>query len=332
MKHYSSLLLTALMLLLFTSCNDSKKTTYTDNTAVKESLPATNHPGKKLMETQCYVCHNPSTHEKGRIAPPMVAIKSHYMTDDITQQEFADAMWRFVEKPSGNKSKMRGAVNRFGVMPYQPFVEEEIRQIADYIYNYKIDEPDWFKQHVEEESQGKMQYRNEGKVVDKTTAKNNSPVDRGLEYAMSTKKELGKNLMGTIQKKGTKEAVLFCNKQAYPITDSMAIAQNATIKRVSDKPRNQQNQANQKELKIIDQFKKAIASKEDYQPITELVNGKNHFYYPITTNSMCLQCHGTTDKDINPTVLTAISKLYPEDKATGYDVNEVRGIWSITYE
>lgn len=79
--------------------------------------------------------------------------------------------------------------------------------------------------------------------------------------------------MGTIQKKGTKEAVTFCNKRAYPITDSMAVAQNATIKSVSDKPRNPNNQASTKELGVIAQFKKAIANKEEYKPITEVENG-----------------------------------------------------------
>lgn len=46
---------------------------------------------------------------------------------------------------------------------------------------------------------------------------------------------------------------------------------------------------------------------------------------------MCLQCHGTHRKTIQPDVFKTITGLYPKDKAIGYDVNEVRGIWSITY-
>jgi copper chaperone CopZ len=61
-------------------------------------------------------------------------------------------------------------------------------------------------------------------------------------------------------------------------------------------------------------------------------DGTVKFYAPITTNSMCLQCHGSPEKDIESKVLTALTNLYPEDKAIGYDVNEVRGIWSITYK
>lgn len=339
MKKITPILFVIGMTLILISCKDKNPADYGAPVPIEQTSDAanSNHPGKKLMENQCYVCHNPSTDHKGRIAPPMVAVKSHYMTDSITNQEFVTAIWDFVEKPNPYKSKMKGAVNRFGLMPYQAFKEEEIKLIADYIYKHKIDEPDWFKDHLEAESNGEMPYSNNG-IMDSHTADTNAlqtiktPANRGLEYALNTKKELGKNLMQTIQKKGTKAAVTFCNKEAYPITERMAIAQNATIKRVSDKPRNPKNQANSKEMTFISQFKTAIAGNKTYQPITEIKNGRTHFYAPITTNSMCLQCHGTTNKDIQPDVLNTILQLYPQDKATGYGVNEVRGLWSITYD
>lgn len=339
-----------LAITLLVSCNQNKKSDYSKQAEITEpsvAYSASSHPGKKLMETKCYVCHNPSTDHDSRIAPPMVAIKSHYIGNDTTKEEFVSAMWNFVKEPSKDKAKMRGAVKRFGVMPYQPFSEEEIKLISEYIYDFKIEEPEWFKEHIEEESKGKMKYRNNGKASASSASeksslrdsrprgersgKANTPAERGLRYAIKTKKELGKNLMGTIQKKGTKEAVTFCNKRAYPITDSMAVAQNATIKRVSDKPRNPNNQASTKELGIITQFKKAIINNEEYKPVTEVENGKVTFYAPIITNSMCLQCHGTPRKTIQPEVFRTITNLYPEDKAIGYDVNEVRGMWSITY-
>ena len=334
----------AILMLVLASCQDTKKNDYSNQSEVKKTgtYTATNHPGKKLMEAKCYLCHNPTADHDNRIAPPMVAVKSHYKTDDITKEEFANAIWHFVEKPTKEKSKMRGAVRRFNLMPYQPFEKADIKQISDYIYDFKIDEPEWFKDHIEEESKGKVQYRNDGKDIVGTDnvdtgnayakAESKTHTEIGMEYAFSTKKELGKNLMGTIQKKGTLEAVKFCNKQAYPITDSMAVAQNASIRRVSDKPRNVENQANAKELGIIEKFKKAIANNEKYEPVTTIEDGTVKFYAPITTNSMCLQCHGSPKKDIKTEVLTALTNLYPEDKATGYGVNEIRGIWSITYK
>ena len=59
------------------------------------------------------------------------------------------------------------------------------------------------------------------------------------------------------------------------------------------------------------------------------INGKMVGYYPIVTNQMCLQCHGKAYKDINDATLNKINKLYPNDQATGYLENELRGIFVV---
>ena len=43
---------------------------------------------------------------------------------------------------------------------------------------------------------------------------------------------------------------------------------------------------------------------------------------------LCLQCHGG-DEDIAPGTREAILAKYPQDKATGYQLNDLRGIWRI---
>lgn len=154
----------------------------------------------------------------------------------------------------------------------------------------------------------------------------------GIKYATSTQAELGKNLMAAIQRNGTLGAMEFCNIQAYPITDSMATIHNTKLKRVSDKPRNPNNLASKDELKHIDYFKNMLASDKEYQPIVEQEKGKVHFYLPIITNQMCLQCHGKSNEQIAPTTMTAIKDLYPQDRAIGYSANEVRGIWSVVFD
>ncbi|PKR79811.1 hypothetical protein CW751_13355 [Brumimicrobium salinarum] len=159
--------------------------------------------------------------------------------------------------------------------------------------------------------------------------------DLGFKYATTTKATLGKNLMGAISSGGTEHALSFCNVQAIPLTDSMSREHNATISRVSDKPRNQNNAANAKELEEIEFYKTQIAegkSGKEIQPHVEIKENKVHFYYPIITNEMCLQCHGTKNEEVKPATLAMLSEMYPEDQATGYKTNEVRGIWSIVFE
>ena len=284
---------------------------------------------KGLMEKQCYVCHSPNASEKeGRVAPPLVAVKSRYLMDYDTKEDFVKAITAFVENPSENKAKMHGAVKKFGVMPKQVFPENTVAQIADFMFDYQIAEPAWFKEHWQ--GHGNENWTQPGKkLVVANQQKTYEAI--GLEYALSTKKILGQNLMGTIQKKGTLEALAFCNIQAIPLTDSMSVKYKATIKRVSEKNRNPNNKANAEELVYIAQFKKDIVAKNESKPVLVDKGEKVQFYYPITTNSMCLQCHGKPE-NIKPEVLKKIKALYPTDLAVGYGDNEVRGIWSIIFD
>ena len=150
----------------------------------------------------------------------------------------------------------------------------------------------------------------------------------GMEYALATKMILGKNLKQAIAKEGVVGAMSFCNEQAYSLTDSMQVKYNAIIKRVSDKNRNKDNKANTTELQHIETFKKMLKNGEKIRPIIEKSNGKVHFYALIKTNQLCLQCHGKPIDEVQ----SKIKELYPDDLAIGYDDNQVRGIWSITFK
>tara|TARA_R110002167_G_scaffold125448_11_gene305604 strand:- start:2626 stop:3240 length:615 start_codon:yes stop_codon:yes gene_type:complete len=154
----------------------------------------------------------------------------------------------------------------------------------------------------------------------------------GLQYALATQAELGKNLMGALQKEGATGALEYCNTRAYPLTDSMSTVFHARIKRVSDKPRNPANIASDDEMVQITYFKQQIAANKKTTPIVKKENEGTIFYYPIVTNAICLQCHGIAGSQILPETLTLLQERYPQDMATGYDVNEVRGIWSIYFD
>lgn len=107
--------------------------------------------GEKLMKVQCYVCHNPSTAMDNRVAPPMIAIRRHYLRSGMSQKEFVNAITTYVKNPSKETSKMPGAVQRFGLMPKMIFNEEELIQIANYLYENEPQKPGWFDRHFEEE-------------------------------------------------------------------------------------------------------------------------------------------------------------------------------------
>jgi hypothetical protein len=149
-------------------------------------------------------------------------------------------------------------------------------------------------------------------------------------YALETKGVLGKNLMNAINTQGTEKAIEFCSTKAIVLTDSMGTAFNATLKRVSDKPRNPLNMANDNEAAFINELKEKVSKGEKMTPKFSESDGKITGYFPIETNALCLQCHGSKDLDIKPNVLKKIAQLYPKDQATGYKENQIRGIFVVT--
>ena len=157
----------------------------------------------------------------------------------------------------------------------------------------------------------------------------NSFKEKGMGFAVATKQQLANNLIRAITASGTTHALEFCSSKAVALTDSMGEALGANIRRVSDKPRNAQNRARGKELRYIEQGKGSLASGYDLTPEIYTEGRYVIGLYPIITNAMCLQCHGSPNEEIQPATLDKIATLYPEDLATGYNENELRGVWVV---
>lgn len=123
-------------------CNANNKRTYSNigsNAVEIEIATPQEHPGKKLMENNCYMCHNPKALPESRKAPSMTEIKLNYLTEDISKEDFINEIEAWTKKPSKEKAKMPDAVEKYGLMPYQFFPENTIRQIADYMFETKME-------------------------------------------------------------------------------------------------------------------------------------------------------------------------------------------------
>lgn len=311
-------MLSGLLLALSYGCtNTSTKGTTSKLSAAQKSEIA---EGFTLYENYCISCHSPNASMENRLAPPMIAVKRHYLKEGMPYEEFAQSLFAFLNNPSEDISKMPGALRKFNLMPKMNFPPEQISKIAAYLYYTDIEKPDWFDAHFKEQQQ------------------KNAPLSEaqstefGQKIALQTKSILGKNLLQAIQSKGTENALSFCHERAIPLTDSMALASHARIKRVSDKNRNPSNQANRDELLYIATAKKAMAQGKSPEAQVTSKNNKNVGYYPILTNAMCLQCHGTPQTDITPATMAKIKRLYPKDLATGYKTDELRGIWVVEWD
>ena len=274
--------------------------------------------GFQLLETNCFSCHSPDAGHNSRVAPPMMAIKKHYVQESTSLEEFTNDLVAFINNPQAENTRLKHAVEKFGVMPKMDFDQNQLEAIAAYIYQAEFEKPGWYKQHYAQEKKKHMKHQGD-----------ESYLEKGRKLAMQTKGTLGKNLLAALNEKGTAGAVEFCSTRAIPLTDSVAQSLNARIKRVSDNNRNPDNAASSEELAYIAQAKEQLANKDKIDPVMQEKDGRMVGYYPIVTNQMCLQCHGKKGKDIAQETQELIDNLYPDDKATGYDENQLRGIWVV---
>jgi hypothetical protein len=135
-------------------------------------------------------------------------------------------------------------------------------------------------------------------------------------------------LLGAIEQGGLENAINHCKLVAIPITDSLSDFYGVKISRVTDRFRNPINAASEVETKLMDEYR---SNKSSIGNMLLHEENQKIFYKPIITQAFCLNCHGTSGKELTEANLKLIQFNYPDDKATGYNENEVRGLWKIVF-
>ena len=153
----------------------------------------------------------------------------------------------------------------------------------------------------------------------------------GNAIVTEAKKTLGKNLKEAITDGGVENAISFCNTAAMPLVDSLSKTLGAEIRRVSTKARNAHDLPNALEKQLLEayefQMNDSVPLQVNVQPIEE---EQYLFTSPIfIDNALCLSCHGTLDNGLAQSTKEFILEKYPMDKATGYQLGDFRGMWSI---
>ncbi|MDB9761811.1 DUF3365 domain-containing protein [Alphaproteobacteria bacterium] len=149
------------------------------------------------------------------------------------------------------------------------------------------------------------------------------------ELAISLKK----SLKSVLKESGPIAAVEYCNIAALDITDRVSLDKGVILKRTSLKVRNAANIASSWEKEILNKFEKRKVLGEsigsiDYQEVYLDNNNKLFFRYmkAMPTGEVCLTCHGSNIKE---PLQTRINELYPEDKAYGFKIGDIRGSFVI---
>ncbi len=150
----------------------------------------------------------------------------------------------------------------------------------------------------------------------------------GNEISNKAQSVLLANVGQAMQTGGAVYAVEFCNLEASTIVDSLNKVNNCIISRVSEKNRNPENKLKTStENDLWEIFGKGNLNDTIIQEQNKLV-----FYKAIKTGlPACLKCHGQPGYDIVPATFDKIQHLYPADLATGYNLNDFRGLWKIEF-
>lgn len=148
------------------------------------------------------------------------------------------------------------------------------------------------------------------------------------ELALSLKKSLMQELSQQIEKGGVASAVPFCHENVKPIAKKTAgkYLDKYEFGRTSHKIRNSNNAPQEWIRPYLDKYKGKMKDEDLVKPIlVKLNNSKRVYLEPLFVQAKCLLCHG---ENVASNVKETISKIYPDDRATGFKLGEFRGfLW-----
>jgi len=159
-------------------------------------------------------------------------------------------------------------------------------------------------------------------------------LERGNEIAFEAQGALMSQVSSALQQGGTQYAIGYCNLKASGIADSIGALHNAQIGRIATRNRNPNNYLkNATDSAAYQSFEQAMAAGTTPEPVLKEVDGERYFYKPIVLKmEACLKCHGTPGKKVQKETLEALAKTYPNDKALGFEIGDLRGAWKIKLE
>lgn len=146
---------------------------------------------------------------------------------------------------------------------------------------------------------------------------------------MSLAGALTATLKQGIKTDGHAASVKLCNLQAPVITKASSIEGGATewtVSRTSLKLRSPANVPEGWVEQVMKDFEQRKANGEPAETIahTEVRDGKFYLVKAIPTKAGCLACHGS---NVDEGVKSKLADLYPNDKATGFNVDDIRGVF-----
>jgi hypothetical protein len=161
-----------------------------------------------------------------------------------------------------------------------------------------------------------------------------------LKRSRAAVAKLGKELKAALQEAmgegGPMAAIAVCHDEAAVIASRIREEEGLIVGRTSVKFRNPDNAPDLWELAGLAALQSRLDAGEKPKDLemwdtVSGADGKRTFRYlkAIPTAPLCLQCHGA---ELDPTLAGKLAELYPEDKATGFEMGDLRGAFTVKIE
>ena len=154
------------------------------------------------------------------------------------------------------------------------------------------------------------------------------------KVSMSVPPKLLAVLQEEIARGGPEGAILVCRDQAPQLARAASLESGWTVRRVSLRNRNPKAVPDAWERAGLEDFDRRAAAGEPPGALevaaVVVVDGKptQRYLRALPTAALCTQCHGPADK-LSPAVVAQLKALYPDDRATGYQVGDIRGAMTL---
>lgn len=146
--------------------------------------------------------------------------------------------------------------------------------------------------------------------------------------------QLQSELKAAIETGGPVEAISVCKDRAPAIAAELSESSGWTIGRVSLKTRNTTlGTPDAWETQVLESFETRLANGQPVDTLSqaevvEKDGGRSfRFMKAIPTQELCLACHGKT---IGEPVVQALEEHYPNDRARGFEVGDIRGAFTLS--
>ncbi len=141
-------------------------------------------------------------------------------------------------------------------------------------------------------------------------------------------------LTDAIAKSSAADAVTVCQDTAPKMAKAASEQSGWLVRRVSLRNRNPNAVPDAWERETLEDFDRRAAAGEAPASLeratVQTVDGKplQRYMRALPTQGLCLSCHGPADQ-LAPGVAERLKALYPDDRAVGYSLGQIRGAMTL---